>query len=368
MLLQAAGVLVGLGAASRLAFWWLTRRIAHITTGAQRRSLCPKDDFVKASGGCRPDVKGLKHRREVRTLQSGKQAFGQLVAPEEGRPTHVLVFLHGYTSHSDMYLEDACVLARHGAAVLLPDLPCHGRSDGMLCYVPDWWAWVEEVWQIIELFLPLALEEGNGRPLKVFLGGISLGGGLAACLCVQRPTFFEGLMLVAPMLFVSDELKPPVIVQKIFLWFIVPLLPKWPLTPIKDMEEVDFRVPSQGGKFCKANLFSMKGLKTRLGSAREFGFTYPDWIEGQLKSMRTPLLILHGDNDKVTDPGLSKRLHEEASTSDKTLKMYEGAYHCELMSCLPGFTEVIGSEWLPEQTATTQRCLHDMAEWMAARA
>ena len=41
----------------------------------------------------------------------------------------------------------------------------------------------------------------------------------------------------------------------------------------------------------------------------------------------SPMLILHGAADKVTDPQVSKFLYERASSKDKTLKLYEGAYH-----------------------------------------
>lgn len=41
----------------------------------------------------------------------------------------------------------------------------------------------------------------------------------------------------------------------------------------------------------------------------------------------SPLLILHGAADKVTDPLVSQFLYQKASSKDKTLKLYEGAYH-----------------------------------------
>lgn len=41
----------------------------------------------------------------------------------------------------------------------------------------------------------------------------------------------------------------------------------------------------------------------------------------------SPLLILHGAADKVTDPLVSQFLYEKASSNDKTLKLYEGGYH-----------------------------------------
>ena len=42
------------------------------------------------------------------------------------------------------------------------------------------------------------------------------------------------------------------------------------------------------------------------------------------------MLILHGEADTVTDPSVSKALHEKASCSDKKLKLYKDAYHALL--------------------------------------
>ncbi|KAF7846474.1 hypothetical protein BT93_L4277 [Corymbia citriodora subsp. variegata] len=55
-----------------------------------------------------------------------------------------------------------------------------------------------------------------------------------------------------------------------------------------------------------------------------------DDIESQVEKVSSPLLILHGASDKVTDPSVSKFLYEKASSKDKTLKLYEGGYHCIL--------------------------------------
>ena len=45
----------------------------------------------------------------------------------------------GYMGSGDLYLHFVAEWARRGALVLCPDLPGHGRSDGMLTYIPDWW-------------------------------------------------------------------------------------------------------------------------------------------------------------------------------------------------------------------------------------
>lgn len=39
------------------------------------------------------------------------------------------------------------------------------------------------------------------------------------------------------------------------------------------------------------------------------------------------MIILHGEADVVTEPSVSKDLHEKASSSDKKMHLYEGAYH-----------------------------------------
>ena len=41
----------------------------------------------------------------------------------------------------------------------------------------------------------------------------------------------------------------------------------------------------------------------------------------------TPLLILHGAADLVTDPSVSRALYEEARSTDKTIHLYPDAWH-----------------------------------------
>lgn len=43
----------------------------------------------------------------------------------------------GYTAHADMDMQSLSEVARGGALVVMPDLPGHGRSDGMLAYTPE---------------------------------------------------------------------------------------------------------------------------------------------------------------------------------------------------------------------------------------
>lgn len=66
----------------------------------------------------------------------------------------------------------------------------------------------------------------------------------------------------------------------------------------------------------------------------------------------SPLLILHGAADKVTDPLVSQLLYEKASSKDKSLKLYQDAYHCILQG-------------EPDDTIFT--VLNDIVTWLDSR-
>jgi acylglycerol lipase len=310
--------------------------------------------------------KDVTFTRTFFTAGKGAQIFYQLIEPLGRAPSHVLVFFHGYASHGDQVCEILAEYARKGALVVVPDLPNHGRSDGLLLYVPSWWAWVNRIWEFLDSVVePLRVQDGS--PRKVFGMGMSLGGGLATCLGTQRPTFFDGLILVAPMLFVSDDVKPPVVVQQAFKKVLGPFRLSWPMTPSKPFNGGDFRVAEQGDKFNDLSPFTMRTLRPRLATAKEFTFTFPEWMAKHMSELRTPFVVLHSRADKITDSNMSERLYQEACAEDKSLRLYDDAFHCEMMSCTEGNAELIGMSWEPEQIAATQQCTKDILSWIAAR-
>jgi acylglycerol lipase len=50
-------------------------------------------------------------------------------------------------------------------------------------------------------------------------------------------------------------------------------------------------------------------------------------LKNEFPLITLPLLILHGTDDKATNPSGSKHFYERAGSTDKTLKLYEGGYH-----------------------------------------
>jgi len=50
-------------------------------------------------------------------------------------------------------------------------------------------------------------------------------------------------------------------------------------------------------------------------------------ISASLSNFDAACLILHGSADKVTDPKLSQALYDEAKSTDKTIRIYQGMQH-----------------------------------------
>ena len=57
-----------------------------------------------------------------------------------------------------------------------------------------------------------------------------------------------------------------------------------------------------------------------------------------------PFIVLHGQEDKVTDPSVSKTLHEMARATDKTIKLYPGMWHSLSYGELPENQDIVYSD------------------------
>jgi acylglycerol lipase len=76
-----------------------------------------------------------------------------------------------------------------------------------------------------------------------------------------------------------------------------------------------------------------------------------------------PFLVLHGGDDIVTDPSVSKLLFEEASSRDKAFKLYPGMWHA-LSAELPPDVEHVYSDiisWL-DKRASLATCAANVSE------
>ena len=140
-------------------------------------------------------VKDVHRLPPVRTM-TARDGVGLAHRMYPGSEEAVLIFLHGAAAYCDYLAPLGLYLARTGAAsVYTPDLRGHGRSGrrrGDVAYVGQLEDDLEDLVALIRKEKPNA---------KIFLGGHSLGGGLALRFAPRgRALGIVGYVLVAPFI------------------------------------------------------------------------------------------------------------------------------------------------------------------------
>ncbi|XP_065013594.1 caffeoylshikimate esterase-like isoform X3 [Musa acuminata AAA Group] len=267
---------------------------------------------------------GIQMEERYEMNSKGVEVFWKSWLPKPGTTTKAaLFFCHGYGSTCTFFFEGiAKIIADAGYAVFAMDYPGFGLSQGLHGYIPSFDGMVDHV---IEQYAAIRAMEGV-RELRHFLLGQSMGGAVALKIHLKQPEEWDGVLLVAPMCKIAEEVTPPGPVLKA-LTLMSYVLPEAKLFPQKDLGVLSFRDPTKR-KVAELNVISYSD-QMRLRTAVELIKATQD-IESQLKKVRSPLLILHGAADKVTDPNVSKILYNMANTNDKTLKLYEEGFHCIL--------------------------------------
>lgn len=253
----------------------------------------------------------------------GKEIFIKSWLPA-GSQFHGVVFLcHGYGDTVTFYAEgEARTLALAGYAVYGMDYPGFGMSEGLHGYIPNFDKLVDEVieqYRIIKGRTEL-------KDLPCFLFGESMGAAVALRAHLKEPTMWDGAVLVAPMCKIADEMYPPWILVQILI-ALSHVIPKARLVPGQSIAEIGFRDPLKRRR-ADLNPVAYVG-NPRIRTAVQM-LRITECLGSKMHEVSMPMLVLHGAGDRVTDPEISKLLHKRAKSTDKTLRLYEEAWHCLL--------------------------------------
>lgn len=235
----------------------------------------------------------------------------------------VVGICHGFGDHCNEALVDLAVkLVSEGCAVLMMDVEGHGLSDGLHGCVHDLQLVAID---LADYFSDQLSSNANLRGKPFFIYGVSMGGALAFniatipdCKALQR--VLHGVILCAPMVKVSDDLKPADVVVSA-LTAAAEFIPLAPITPIPDVLDRCFKDPT-ALKRARESLLGFSS-QPRLRTALAMLHATND-ISSRMPQLSHPLLILHGGDDVVTCPKLSAALYDKCSSDDKTLRIYPG--------------------------------------------
>lgn len=225
-------------------------------------------------------------------------------------PKANILIVHGLNEHCLRYGHVAEALNEIGVNVYTFDLRGHGQSQGEKSFVADIDEYredLENVYRTIPKTLPL------------FILGHSMGGMIAVKFLLFNEKAVKGVILSGAALEIGEDITP--ITQKVvgFLGKIAPKLKTVKLDPTsisRDKDEVE--------KYVNDPLVSTDAAKAGMGLAL---LNCIKALKPRFKEFDYPVLIMHGGADKITNIKGSKSLFAQAINSDKTIKIWDGAYH-----------------------------------------
>ena len=261
--------------------------------------------------------------------------FFQTWAPA-GAPKATVVIAHGLGEHGGRYAEVAAQLVGLGCVVHAIDHRGHGKSDGARAFVDKFANAVADMDTLVDM----ARRQQPGKPL--FLLGHSMGGALSLSYTLKHGKKLTGLMLSGPA--VALDGAPPFLapIAKV-LASIVPKLGMFAVDP-----SLVSRDPDEVAKYANdpLNAHAKVPVRTLAEIVR-----FVEVVPALLPAITVPTLLLHGSDDKLAGVSGSRMVLERISSSDKTLKVYDGLYH----------------EIFNEFPADRARVFKDMTDWLKPR-
>jgi alpha-beta hydrolase superfamily lysophospholipase len=223
----------------------------------------------------------------------------------------VVVLAHGMGEHSGRYNHVAKKLTDNDFSVVAFDHFGHGKTTGKRGHNPSFEAVLESVTKTIEK----AKELFQNKP--VFLYGHSMGGNVVINYAIRKKHTLKGIIATSP--FLKLAFQPPKI--KLALGKILQkIAPSITMGNELDANDIS-RESIEVNKYINDPLVHAK-------ISPNFSLTFIEtgqWAIDNAAALKTPMLLLHGTNDKIID---YKGSQEFANNSSKaSLKLYEGGYH-----------------------------------------
>ncbi|MGQ0621796.1 MAG: lysophospholipase [Panacagrimonas sp.] len=281
----------------------------------------------------------MEHRESTFQGKNKVRIFHQTWLPPKKSIKAVVVVAHGLGEHGGRYAHVAKELVDIGCAVYAIDHRGHGKSaGGGSAFVDRFSNVVDDMDQLVEL----AKREQPKKPL--FLLGHSMGGALSLSYTLKHATKLSGLILSGPA--VALDGAPPFMkpLSKLLSMFL----------PRLGMFGIDPSLVSRDKDAVAAYASDPLNAHGKV-PARTLGeiVKFVEWLPAVLPVIKLPLLILHGSADKLAGVAGSRMVLERVSSTDKTLKVYEGLEH-EIFNELPAdralvFKDLTG--WISGQIA-----------------
>ncbi|MCB0034345.1 MAG: lysophospholipase [Anaerolineales bacterium] len=275
----------------------------------------------------------MKHQEFIMTAADKQELFAQSWAPDT--PTGLVCLVHGFGEHSGRYTHVAQAMVKADYAVIAFDQRGHGRTAGKQGFTPSYNLSLHDIDKLIS--------EGQKRfpHLPTFLYGHSMGGGMVLNYTLRYKPKLQGVIATSPWLRLTTP--PPAAVTGIArligsVWKGFTITGKHEngiLSRDPAVDEAHIADPLTHSAISAALFFGAND-----GGA---------WVLSQAADFPLPLLLMHGDADKLTSFAASQEFAQNAPAATTTFKAWLGYYH-ETHNDI-GKEEVIATiiSWMNEQ-------------------
>ncbi|MFT3703141.1 MAG: alpha/beta hydrolase [Agriterribacter sp.] len=264
--------------------------------------------------------------------KAGLKIFTRTWLPE-ANIRGVIVIVHGLNSHSGYYQWVADEFTAAQYAVYALDLEGRGQSEGERFYVQSIYDYVDEVDQLVDI------AKAAHQALPLFVLGHSAGGVVSCLYTLEHQEKINGLICES----FAFQVPAPDFVLTVLkgLSHIAPHL------HTVTLKNVDF---SRDAAVVEAmNNDPLIAHESQPTKTMEQLVIADERLKKEFSLITLPVLILHGTSDKATKYSGSQFFYDNAGSSDKTLKLYEGHYH-DLLNDLD-----------------KEKVIADIKEWVIAR-
>jgi len=223
----------------------------------------------------------------------------------------LLVISHGFKAHGGLYAWSAEQFIQHGIAVYAIDHRGHGNSGGDRYEATHIDQFIADLDQLVDL------AQSRDPGLPTFLLGHSAGGVMGCVYVLEHQEKLAG--------FICESYALGVYAPDFALAALKGLSHVAPHLHVLDLKNKLFsRDPAVVSALDHDPLIPQMNYPTGTVAAMVRG---TERVKAEFSLIKLPVLIVHGSEDKVTEPAGSQLFFDQAGSADKTLKLYEGHFH-----------------------------------------
>lgn len=243
----------------------------------------------------------------------GLALFGRLWHSQSAKTKGTIYLVHGLGEHSGRYAHLADVVNHAGYHLTSFDLRGHGLSEGKRGHSQG----LEQYLHDIDTFIHVTSEKIDSN-LPRFLYGHSLGGNFVLYYGIDRTPKLSGIIATGPVLATTSPTpKIKVALAKIM----AKLMPGFTLKNGLETEALSRNAAVV--KAYKDDVYVHDLISARLGMDLLYSGRY---LLENAANWHLPLLLVHGDADRITSPQASQKFAQSAN-GNVTFNLLPDYYH-----------------------------------------